>query len=350
MKRSAFGARRSALLVFAVTTVSAADGTVQFSDGRVANGLVELAQPLQVHDGKGVRSIAMDQVREVDLSPETEAMERQWRFVEPGQPKKEYFGEPYPIRHLQATVLTASGEKVVGHLTTTIAWLTADGAEDRERVTLPAKLQGKPGETLAALVYPVRLVPSAGAAATPVKLSLKNPFPKLRPAVVVVARTSLARNEAVPDLDPDSYALPQPIEPPAFVGARSDQEIRVSWPPDADAATTKLAQTAVYEAQDFLDGRKLLGVWAEGEDQLYALVLLRRVGPTTMEGPDKPWRVEVWRWKREGERLLWANRAYFFRGLAANEQGLPTVTLDRSWWTQSSDGGALKVGGGNDGR
>jgi hypothetical protein len=332
-----------ACLAFAVAGFSA-DGSVQLSDGRVERGQVTLAQALQVHDGKTLRTVPIEQVREVLIEPESEAMERQWRFVEAGSTKKEFSGEPYPVRHLVATVVCVGGERVRGHLTTTIAWLvTEEKPDERERVMLPAKQQGKPGETLASLVYPVRVVPTPaeGAAAAPSLLRLRGA--PAQAEIVAVTRGALARMETAPAAD-GAYALAAPVEPPAFVAARVGDAVTVSWPADGDATVAKLAAQAVTDAQDFMDSRRLLGVWAEGDDQVYGLLQLYRAGGEVDDPGKKPWRLEIWRWRREGERLLWAGRAYFYRGLAANEGALPRVERSQAWWTQSAKDGTWVVG------
>jgi hypothetical protein len=233
---------------------------------------------------------------------------------------------------------------VRGHLTTTIAWLvTAEKPDERERVMLPAKQQGKPGETLAALAYPVRVVPTPaeGAASAPSTLRLRGAAAQAE--VVAVTLGALARMETKPAGE-GAYALAAPVEPPGFVAARVGDAVTVSWPADGDATVAKLAAQAVADAQDFMDSRKLLGAFAEGEEQVYGLLLLYRAGGEVDDPGKKPWRLEVWRWRREGDRLLWAGRAWFYRGLAANEAALPRVERSQAWWTQTTKDGDWVVG------
>ncbi len=328
-----------------------ASGCVQYSDGTVVEGTVALTQAVQVHDGKTNRDIPAAQVREIRLSPESEEMVRQWRFIEPGQPKKEYIGEPYPVRHLVATVITMAGEELTGHLYTTVVYVSpADRPDDRDRLVLPAKQQGKPGDTLAAVVYPVRIAIShaldAAAEASGTTLRLRGGNAVAKPEVVLIARESLARTEAAPLVDAGSYRLAAPVSPPIFLAARAGAAIEVAWPAAADPAVAKLVAGAVTDAQDFLDQRTVLGTLADGEEQVYALLMLRRVGPTTLEGDKKPWRLEVWRWKRDpaSDRLLWAGRSYFFRGNVANGADLPSVHVNQAWWTQKASAGTCEVG------
>jgi hypothetical protein len=346
------------LLVLGVLTLptgalSASDAhsdRVQFSDGREVLGVLELSGAVQVHDGSTMRSIPPDQVSDIECRALSEDMVQGWRFVEPGQPRKENVGKPYPVRHLQAIITTVSGERISGHLTTTVAWMTPQVDADRERIILPAKQEGNPGQTLADLVYPVHL--AFGTHAHPdasCRVQLGDAFAKQ--ALVVISRGALARSEALAvPATPGLFQLPGPLEVPAFFASRSEQMITVGWPSGASAAQTALIQRAVDQAQDFLDYRQLLGVWADGDDQLYGLLMLYRQGPTTMAGPERPWRLEVWRWKHEQDHLMWAARAYFYRGLAANVSALPTVYLQHAWWSQTITAGVCTLPEGPHGR
>jgi len=322
--------------------------TIQYSNGDAQSGRLRFDQPLTIHDGSTLRAIAAAQVLAIELTPLSEQMVQGWRFVEPGQPRKENVGTPYPVRHLQATVTVADGTTITGHLTTTVAWLTPPDADAAVRVILPAKQEGPCGQVLADLVYPLRIVFSSHAHAEASR-RLRIPGLDAGCTVVLISRGSLARSETTPGSVAGEYVLPAPVELPAFVACQQATRIGVAFPPPASAELTALAQGAVDQAQDFLDHRQLLGAWAEGQDQLYGLVLLFRQGATTM-GVDHPWRLEIWRWKREEDRLLWAGRAYFFRGLAANVAGLPQVQVHSAWWSQTMDAGVGTLGGDTHGR
>ncbi len=314
---------------------------MQWSDGRIERGAIEFSQTLTLHDGTTLRSIPASQIRAILLRPEEEGMQQGWRFVQPGQPRKEPVGRPYPMRHLVASVLTIGGEQLVGHLTTTIAWLTASGQDDRVRIIIPAKQEGGEGQTLADLVYPVRIAPALEAAAAPSHLRWQDGS-RHGPGLVVVTCPDLARM-ALPGEGP-SWTLPAPVAAPLVIACPAGDGWYVAWPPPGDAHLAQLLADAVANAQDFLDHRQLLGTWSQGPDQLYGLLMLMRVGPTTMAGPDRPWRLELWRWKREGDHLLWAARAYLARGLASNVGALPPVHLETSWWLQGAGDAMVLVG------
>ncbi len=327
--------------------VATTGGSIQYSDGQIVSGEVTLAQALEVHDGTTVRAVPIAQVREIRLLPESEELVRAWRFVEPGQPKKEYYGEAYPVRHLTSAVVLMDGQTLHGHLSTTVAYVAAaDKPDDRQRVMLPSKQQGKPGEALAAVIYPVRIVPTPAAGAAIAGSLLRIHGIEAGSEVVAIARDSLARIESAPGSVAGEYRLPAVIEPPAFIAARVPQGIVVAWPGSDDAAVATLVAGAVAEAKDFLDGRQILAVFGDGPEQVYALLMLRRVAPTTLEGPQQPWRLEVWRWKRDpaDDRLMWAGRSYFFRGMATGDQTPTSIRIDTAWWSQTIHDDACEVG------
>ena len=92
---------------------------------------------LKIESGSQIRVLDLDRVREIRIAPESEEMDRNWRFKEAGQTAKEYFGDPYPVRYLQATVLLAGGESFSGHLYSTVLYV--EGAETAQKVLLLSK-------------------------------------------------------------------------------------------------------------------------------------------------------------------------------------------------------------------
>ncbi len=322
-------------------------GSVQFSDGRELHGAVELAEPLRIALGDATRVLAQDQVAAIELTPVSEAMDQGWRFAQPGQPKKVPVGKPYPVRHLEAVVTTCDGARTRGHLVATVCWISV-GDDQRERVIIPAKQSGEEGQTLADLVYPVRVVvrPSAPAAHQGALALAGGAAPALEAALLTLP--ALERVELTGG--GPRWALGVPAEAPMALACRRADGWHVAWPGTAASADRAQAATAVEAAQDFLDERRLLGAWSPGPAQLFALVLAIRQGPTTLPGPRKPWRLEVWRWARDQDRVLWAGRNYLARGLYANAQELPRVVLESAWWSQAVSGSELVIGGDGHGR
>ncbi|MBA3686410.1 MAG: hypothetical protein H0W72_14390 [Planctomycetes bacterium] len=315
------------LLLALVAVVHAEDSGVQFSDGQAIVGAVTLApgQSLRLHDGATLRDLPTERVVAIEFAPDTEAMEQGFRFPEPGQARKERIGEPYPVRKLAATARMTDGTTVRGTLNTAVVYV-ASGDELR-KVVLASKQQGKPGETLASLVYPVRLAFGAAGGIAGRRLTVAAPRPF---EVVVLQRGSLARSEAA--VAGEGFVLPAALDLPCFLAARDQTGLVAGWPAEEDAPLReRLAKALSEDVQDYMDDRRLLGVWRPpGEDQAYTLLLLARAGSSTFDGP-KPWRLEVWRWRLDPEdgRVMLAARGYSFRGTGE----LPTVRIDPAWWS-----------------
>jgi hypothetical protein len=347
---------------------SATSGRITWSDGRDLVGEVRLDKDLEIHDGKTLRTVAIAQVRAIHLKPETEAMDRAWRFITPGQVAKEYSGDPYPVRHLSAVVDLVDGSSIAGHLYTTVVYITPGGEVPIREITMPgsknstvvreiddnrpervillAKQQGAPGTTLASLVFPNLIIPSPAADAPPPTAHTIT-FPAKAIAqgdqVVVIARDGLARTETAAGATAEQFTLPVAVTAPVFVARQAaGGALTAAWPAGDDAELHALVATAVHDSLDFMDDRRLLAVTADG-DQIYGLLMLYRAGPTT-DGPQHPWRLEIWRWHRDDNRLLWAGRAWFFRDRVEDAKQLPAVTIDHTWWTQHEARGGIVIG------
>jgi len=318
-------------------------GFIQFSDGSEQRGEVTLAAPLELHIGKNLRSIPADQVAEIRLSIAHEELAAQWRMPEPGKPRKEIIGKPYPLREFTATVVTSDGTALSGHLYTTVAYVAND--EGTRKTIIPVKQQGTGGETLATLVFPVRVrLSAAGEPAKPRTLRFTAADPGNR-AVTLLTRDGLARIEAV-HRDDGAWTLPVPVDPPAFLAVQGPTDVAVAWPDSTDdRLRTQLEHALKDDVLDYLDARTLLGVWQPpGDDVVFTLLMLSRIGSTTGDKNAKPWRIEVWRWRRdplEGH-LLVAGRGYFLRGTGAP----PSVRIVHDWWQQRLTPDTYEVGHG----
>src|SRR5262249_55491097 len=132
-------------------------GRIQFSDGELLKGNISWTPgtELKIHDGQSFRTIALDRVQQILMTPEQEELVQKWKFVEAGKTLKEHEGRPYPSRQLRATVLLSNGEKVTGHLYTTVLYL--EGQERPRKIILWAKQRGPEGTTLDALTYPTQI-------------------------------------------------------------------------------------------------------------------------------------------------------------------------------------------------
>ncbi len=311
------------LLLLALSAQAGRPGTIAFSDGSVAEGDITLTpgSSLTLHDGKAPHTVPLESVREIRFTPEKEALERAWRFIEAGQTKKEEWGEPYPVRHLSASLQLQDKTGWAGHLHTLPLYVTVTGVTTR--IVILAKQRGKPGETLASLVYPlsIRFDDPAGSSNRMARLTL---IPEAVPAdttLCALTRGSLVRLPGKRKDGTGPFLIDAPLGAPLFVAVKNGDLIRAGWTnaaaPEVDAAIRQ----AVAAARDFFDQRQVLGVWqAPGENDVYALLDLVRTGQTTLDGAkSQPWRLEIWRFKMDPDshKLMIAARNWFFRGITA---------------------------------
>jgi hypothetical protein len=133
-------------------------GQIQFSNGETVEGTLSLTPgaELSIEAGGQLRRVSFDRVQAISLTPEHEEMVQKWRFVEAGKTQKQREGDPYPVRQLRATIVLASGEKITGHLYTTVLYV--EGQERTQKVVLWAKQRGKEGQALESLIYPTQIV------------------------------------------------------------------------------------------------------------------------------------------------------------------------------------------------
>jgi hypothetical protein len=309
-------------------------GEIQFSNGETQSGIISLTpdSQLQIHTGKELRSLALEAVREIRIEPESEKMEQKWRFVEAGRVEKEKWGQPYPVRSLRTILVPNSGSSIVGHLYTTVLYVEVQPVEGKDdaatKVVLLAKQRGKEGETFADLVYPVRIAFADPAQGTTDSLRIQV---KDRAEVMALTYGTLTRLAAEP-VGQEEQRLPSPLGAKVFAATRVNGVIRVGWPVAADAELRARIEKRFGEVRDFFDQFRVLGVQADGED-VYALVMASRTGRTTLHAEQsQPWRLEIWRWKLDGDNAMVAGRGYFFRGILEKGAEPPSITLDPALW------------------
>jgi hypothetical protein len=324
------------LLALHLPSLAGRPGTISFSDGTTAEGEISLTPgyTLTLHDGKNPHSIALESIREIRFAPEREERVKAWRFKVAGQAAKEEWGEPYPVRHLEATVLLREGERWTGHLHTLPLYVTATGAT--QRIVIQAKQRGDPGDSLDSLVYPLslRFEDAAAASNRLARLSLL-PDPGPGASVCALTHGTLVRLPGRRSSPGEPYLIDAPLGAPVFVAIQDGGALTAAWSNPAEPELAAFVTQAVGDARDFFDQRTVLGVRRE-QDQVYALVSLVRTGHTTLDArASQPWRLEIWRFKMEPEsrKLLLAARNWFFRGIT--EPGKPpqpvTVKSGLEW-------------------
>jgi hypothetical protein len=336
------------LLIAMGTTALAAPrrpGKVQLSNGETMEGAISLSpgEDFRLHvDGNQIRALDFERVREIRIAPAEEKMVQKWRFLEAGQVKKELSGKPYLIRSLAATVLLAGGEKVTGHLYTTVLYL--ESGEKARKVILPAKQRGKEGENADVLVYPALITFTDGATGTEETIRLRINLPELTDRTEVAALTwgALFTLEGSKTGPAGEYKMPSPLGREMFLAVKTGTKIVAGWPKSADPKFTQIVQTNLVFAEDFFDQRKLLGVlYDEPNLDIYSLLMLRRTGQTTMDGnKTQPWRLVILRWKYdpESQRVLLAGRGCLFRGILPKNEAPPEVTVSDQLWKPTQQG------------
>ena len=337
--------------LFLVPCSFARPGVIEFSDGKSLEGNITLTpgKQLQLLDGAQQRGLGLERVREIRIAPEEETMERAWRFLEAGKPAKEFTGPPYPVRHVKATVVLADGATVRGHLFTTVLYI--EGREETRKVILYAKQRGAEGQTLAQLSYPslVRFTDAVAPGEARVRVTLR--LPGLGHATELMGLTlgSLVSLAAHPTGQPAEYDMTAPLGEPVLLGCQTGHEIIMGWSNAAPAKVVARIKEGVNDAEDFFDGKELLGVYDdEPAGNVYSLMLLSRRGATTLGGDKtQPWRVSVWRWKYDPEtnQLMLAGRGDLFRGILGRGDALPTVRTSEKLWQPKIDGQTIVIHG-----
>jgi hypothetical protein len=169
-------------------------------------------------------------------------------------------------------------------------------------------------------------------------MQLKVSLPNLAAGgeVAALARGTLARLEGKPAGAPGEYRLPSSLGKGFFLAVKTGDRLVVGWPKAAESNFTALVQAALPESEDFFDVRRLLGVFHDEQNAaLYSLMLSARKGNTTLaETRSQPWRLEIYRWKLDddGQRVMLAGKGYFFRGIGAKNEPVPTVELSDKLW------------------
>jgi hypothetical protein len=358
VRRSAFG-----VLILLTVVASSAEprpGTVQLSNGEVISGAIALVSggELKFHDGKTLFTLDFATLRELRLLPEKEELVRHFRMPEPGRAFREEIGKPYPLRTLKAQAVLGSGVELRGHLyVTALVVETAAPASDpagdggsRRKIILPAKQQGEEGTALVELVYPIRIAfADVAAGSNPASGRMTVRISGGADELGAAARDGLAALTTTKAAD-GSFQVDSPLGTALILAARRGANVVVSWPGPTQVAAgeddlTRRMATAVTEAKDYFDDRRLVGVWRpEGGDEVFTLVLLVRRAPGT-NGPRQPWHVDVWRWRLDpdGARMLLAGRVTLLRGLAGKVEEPPAVARSMALWATVAIDGVIEA-------
>lgn len=323
---------------------------VEWSDGRTWEGTVELGPQarLRLHDGKRVREWDKAAVARMNWRPATQRMERAWQFIEAGKTAKQFTGQEYPTEELEATVTLISGERISGHLLTTVLYLTK--AEQTDKLVIPHKLRGQEGERFESLVFPMEIIFGATGVASaphgPVEVAIAD-----APAGAVLAtvdRTDMSAGRVTPLGRGHFQVLIGGGD--EILAIQTGNQITVGWRGAAPEAARRRVEQGLRDLRDFFDDRRLMALAADPHDPstVWSLLLLTRSSPTTLDGKATlPWRLEVWRWRlgEAADDLTAAARVVLFRGIRSRQAPLPEVRMDdvRAAFYQVKQGDLLKT-------
>ena len=322
--------KRSMLLCLLASTAWA--DRVEWSDGRTWAGTIDLTQGIQLHDGRRVRAWEKNDIARIDWRPATQRMERAWQFIEAGRTAKQFTGAEYPTAELEAEVTLSSGERVAGHLITTVFYLTA--GNQTEKLVIKHKLRGAEGAAADSIVFPVEAVfdqpaPDNGAVSNRQEVTL--PDVSIDDAVTVVSRARMATGVVKPLGNHRYQAWADGAD--LIWAVRKGDRIEVAWRGLAPDAVRQRVEQGLADLRDFFDDRRLLSLAVDPQDPTTAwtLLLLVRVGQTTLGGgATQPWRLEIWKWRLgdAADDITAAARVVLFRGIRNREAPLPKITTE----------------------
>ena len=323
-------------------------GSIEFSDGHKLAGAISLTpgKDLRLFTATGQVSIELNEVKELSFKPEKEEMREGFNFPNAGQATQAKTGEVYPTRSLQTEITLADGKILDGHLFTTTLYVESDTVT--EKVVLMAKQTWTNGQKLSDLVYPTLIhFNDAAVLAGSSQIDLSESGLSITHAPIVVTAPELAVLPVQETPVKQVWTVPQGNASILFLSIETSNGIHVMWPQEPianngiikgwpspsyppavdDPAIHQAVQTALTEMQDFYDTRTLLGCFAE-EDDVYSLVMMKRLGPTDSFKADKiPWSLVLLHWKydRDAKKPTLLNRVSLAMGRSEGNSPLPQV-------------------------
>ena len=135
-------------------------GTVWLSDGsRIEGSLyLTLAKPLTLYEeaAKEWKDFKISELERVRLGVEKAEEVPVWRCKEGGSDEKIRTGESYPNLILWCEVVTASGERVRGHVLGTVLYVK--GEKKNDKVLLKKYVRGKVGQGPEQVIYAKEII------------------------------------------------------------------------------------------------------------------------------------------------------------------------------------------------
>ncbi len=361
---------------------------VYFSDGSVVVGRVFVTQgrrfklnipkagTISTSDMVSAKPVKYGKVRYFNLGvikdmmfyPEREEVRRKWRFTETTKydiktakadytpAAKAYSGKPYPLRYLTTQVVFNSGEKLQGHLYTTVIFVE-DKNHRVKKYILRSKQRGKEGQTLSELIY-IRLIKfldkgqNISSVMTVTLAGFKLSTNDIPQAITRETLTPIPTKR----IDEHTCKIESAFGDDVYMAVKKGNVYYVGWPAKNDAGLMKLAEGFVERQRDFYNNKKLLGAILvnNGSEMLTLLSLRRKVAPTNFgkiggEWDKKrkclvePWRLSIWRWKydKEHKELTLVGRGTFFRVIFLTTQTTPKVVVEPKLWNVHENKGVV---------
>lgn len=372
----------SCALCFATQTTKAPRrlAAVHLSDGQVLHGTVLLtpghdfalsALPEPAQKFVQTRTFNVDIIKEMSFTPftraalEAERMEVPFKFDDKDRAKKIITGLPYPVRELACAVRFTNGEELRGVLASTVFYvqpIDADGfAGDTKRFFLKSKQVGKPGETMAELVYitRVRMLDEGTNVAARLRIHLLDCELAPEDELSAITRESLEFVPVKAIGKGDRFEVGSTFGESVFLAARKEGKYIVGWPAEG-VEPTKLFNTVlkhVHEVRDYFNERKLLGILPnDSGSRVLALVALRRVVPPNaakvageFDKQGKPmefFKLSIWQWKRDTQTddMILVKRGSFFRVRIEAGSKTPEVAITPQLWPITLEGNQITAG------
>jgi hypothetical protein len=309
-------------------------GTISYSDGHTLTGglLLSPGKELRVYTSDTVAvTLSLDQVKEMRIKVEKEEMRKGYYFPNPGQATQAETGDVYPVRYLSVEVTLADGKTIAGHLMTTMLYCEND--DGTQKVPLMAKITGEDKQKIDDLVYAQDIKFDSGAptGGTQIDLSQAGFLPKGQP--VILAKPTLAPLPATQIDGKQVWVVANDHPEGVLFSVEAADGIHVAWPSvSAGSDVQKAVQNALVDMHDFYDSRTLLDCVID-DDEIYALVMLKRVGSMIDAGGHPvtngmiPWNVVVMHFNYDAaaKKVTLLNRATLAVGRAEGNSPVPAV-------------------------
>lgn len=134
-------------------------GTLTLSDGKSYTGDIFTTRNkrFRIYNRatKEYRDVDITELAEIQVTPDEEHDEKDWRWKEGGSDEKVYTGKTYPWRLYCTTLVLQSGEKLAGDLAAPI-YVQADG--EKKEYILHKRDKGPVGMKLSELLYVKKVV------------------------------------------------------------------------------------------------------------------------------------------------------------------------------------------------